>query len=703
MKFPVAILASVVLFLALGAGDRLETRDSTEQLDPAPQTVRRIRWPKRTVEITFSNSLLAPGANIKPDSDVIGAARRALARWSSVANINFVVTWTAVNSVSPAESGDGVSLLTVAVTPENEEFNSEATTGRTRVFYNPENGNIVEADISINPRPQADDGTALQFSTDGTPGTYDLEATFTHEIGHLLGLDHSAVLGSTMQSRQAFNGTFGLPALTERTLSEDDRQKVRGLYGPGQSLGSIEGRLLDNRTAAGALLPLSGVNIWAENAATGRVMASDVTADDGSYELKGLNAGQYRLMVAPATPEQAASQTKFRSFEISSQVAVKANAATTLNHNLVPAQAPSLNPKLVGLNAELSTVALPLEPGKRVKLFLAGEGVDQVPGTSIIVNSPFFTVDPATLTREQLSTSFPVISVEVQVAANAPFGDYTVRLQSNSGEIAYVPGAITIDPAANATHPSPVDDVRFFISQHYTDLTGREADQATVDKLLAQFALCANKADCLRTRRVDFSAGLFLENDLATTGVFLNGLYTAGLGRRPKFAEFESDRAALASQNGDVERSRMAFLLNFVQRPEFKRRHAATLKATEFVDAVLLSLSQNAGVDLSTERDELVSLVDESPARRAAMLARVIGHQSVIDAQYNQSLIMVHYFAYLRRDPDESGYTTWLNFIKSKPLRDADTARSVTCGFVNSSEYQNRFGLLTPHEPKECN
>ena len=120
-------------------------------------------------------------------------------------------------------------------------------------------------------------------------------------------------------------------------------------------------------------------------------------------------------------PEQAVSQTKFRSFEISNQVAVKANAATPLNHNMVPAQAASLNPKLIGLNAELSTVALPLEPGKRVKLYLAGEGVDQVPGTSIIVNSPFFTVDPATLAREQLSTSFPVISVEVQVAAEHAF------------------------------------------------------------------------------------------------------------------------------------------------------------------------------------------------------------------------------------------------------------------------------------------
>lgn len=698
MKYSAAIITSVALFLALGAGDRLETRDSSE-LDPAPQTVRRIRWPKRSIEVAFSNSLLTPGANIKPDSDVVGAARRALARWASVANINFVVTWTSAASVSPAESGDGVSLVTIGVTPENEEFNTDSTTGRTRVFYNPDTGSIVEADISINPRPQAEDGTALQFSTDGTPGTYDLEATFTHEIGHLLGLEHSAVLGSTMQSRQAFNGTFGLPALTERTLSEDDRQKVRGLYGPGQRLGSIEGRLVDNRTN-GTLLPLSGVNVWVENVATGRVMASDVTADDGSYELKGLAAGPYRVMVAS---EAASSQLKFRSFELSNQVVVKANVATPLNHNMVPAQAASLNPKLVGLNSELSTVALPLEPGKRVKLYLAGDGVDQVPGTSISVNSPFFTIDPATLTREQMATQFPVISVEVQVAANTPFGDYTIRLQSNSGEIAYVPGAITIDPAVGALLPSPVDDARFFINQHYTDITGREADQATVEKLLSQFALCGNKADCVRTKRVDFSAGLFLENDLPATGVFLHGLYTAGLGRRPRFAEFESDRAALAAQNGEVERSRMTFLLNFVQRPEFKRRHAATMKAPEFVDTVILSLAQTANVDLQEERAALIALVDESAAGRAAVLAKVIGQPVVIDANYNQSLILFHYFAYLRRDPDESGYATWLSFIKNKPLRDTDTARSVTCGFLNSPEYQNRFGLLTPHDPRECN
>ena len=701
MQYPAAIIASVALFLALGAGDRLETRDSSE-LDPAPQTSKRIHWPKRTIAIAFSNSLLSPGANIKPDSDVVGAARRALARWSSLANINFIVTWNAATSVSPAEAGDGINLLTIAITPENETFNSDATTGRTRVFFNPETGAIVEADVSINPRPRAEDGTALQFSTDGSPGTYDLEATFTHEIGHLLGLEHSAVLASTMQSRQAFNGTFGLPALTERTLSEDDRQKIRSLYGSGhQRFGRIEGRLSDNRIP-GVLTPLSGVNIWVENAATGRVMASDVTADDGSYELEGLAPGQYRVMVAPVSNENIIAP-RFRSFEISNQVAVKANTATPLNHNMVPAQSPSLNPKLIGLNAELSSVALPLEPGKRVKLYLGGEGVDQVPGTSISINSPFFTIDPATLTREQLSTPFPVISVEVQVAAYVPFGDYSIRLQSNSGETAFVPGAITIDPAAQAALSNAVDDPRFFINQHFLDLTGREPDQAVVEKLSAQLTQCGGKVDCLRSRRVDVSTALLLENDLPATGLFLQALYTTGLGRRPKFAEYETDRAALTSPNADVERSRMAFILAFVQRPEFKRRYAATMSAAEFVDTILLSLVQNSGVDLAAHRSELIVLADNPTEGRAAMLAKVIGRQSVIDAQYYNAYILSHYFGYLRRDPDESGLATWMNFIKSKPLRDVDTARAVTCGFLNSHEYQARFGLVATHDPRECN
>jgi hypothetical protein len=700
MQSLVALVASVAIFLGLNPGGRLEIRDSSEY-EPAAQTARRIHWPKKRIEIAFSTSLMTPGSHIKPDSDVIGAARRALTRWTSLANIQFVVTWSTATSVSPADEGDGVSLITIANTVENEAFNSDTSAGRTRVFYDPESGLIAEADVSINPRPRTDNGAEIQFSTDGTPGTYDLEATFTHEIGHLLGLDHSAVLGSTMQGRQAFNGTFGLPALTERTLSEDDRQKLRSLYGPKQRLGRIEGRLADNRTP-GALAPLSGVNIWAENVANGRVIASDVTADDGSYKLEGLAPGQYRVMVAPRSEEGIIGAQKFRSFEVSSQVVVKSDAASTLNHNLVPAQASALSPKMIGMNAELSTVALPLEPGKRVKVYLGGEGVDQVPGTSISVNSPFFTIDPASLVREQLNAPFPVISVEVQVAPNAPFGDYTIRLQSNSGETAFVPGAVTIDPAVASPIANPVDDSRFFVNQHYADMTGRTADVSALDKLTTQLAVCGSRADCLRAARLEISTNL-LANELSSSAVFVSGVYASAFGRRPRLAEFESDRAALINENENQEHLRLAFAGAFVQRQEFKRKYPATMKSSEFVDSIISAASHATGVDLAAERTNLIALVEDPNAGRAAVLTHLAAHPAIVDAQYNQTLVLLQYFAFYRRDPDETSLTSMINTLKNKPLRDTGAARSMVCTFLNSEEYQLRFGILTPHHTRECN
>src|SRR5687768_5263491 len=125
MQFRVAIIATVALFFSLGSRERLEMRDSFE-FEPAAQTVRKIRWPKKTIELSLSTSLLSPSTNIKADSDVQGAVRRALARWSTLTNINFVVTWSPMVSVSPAEAGDGINLITVATTPENEAFNSDA-------------------------------------------------------------------------------------------------------------------------------------------------------------------------------------------------------------------------------------------------------------------------------------------------------------------------------------------------------------------------------------------------------------------------------------------------------------------------------------------------------------------------------------------------------------------------------------------------
>lgn len=707
MRYSLVTIGVLALLVNALPPGRLETREFSE-LEPVAQTSRRIKWPRRTIEVALSNSLLSPGAHIKPGSDVVGAARRAFSRWSSNASISFVISWSSQNSVSPSDDRDGISLLTVADTLDNEAFNADSTTGRTRVFFDPETGAIQEADISINPRPRSAEGADLQFSTDGSPGTYDLEATFTHEIGHLLGLDHSNVLASTMQSRQAFNGTYGLPAFTERTLSEDDRQRIRSLYGPKQRVGKIEGRLFDTSVGPN-LTPATSVHVWAENVATGRVVASYVTAEDGAYVLGELPPGKYRVIVGGSAPNDGVEglsiggQRRLGSVEIGNQINVKSDGVSTVNYNLLPVQSTvtRLNPRLIGLNGDLSVVALPLEPGKKFKIYLSGEGVDNVPGTSISVSSPYFTVDAATLTKEQLPTSLPVVSFEVKVAANAPFGDYTLRLQSNSGEVAQVPGALTIDPGVTSAVVNPIDDSRFFVKQHYIDITGREPDSDTLDRLVSQFAQCGSRSDCLRARKLDLSTALLLQEELSDASGFVFNLYQVGLGRRPKFSEFEKDRSIL--QNNETEASRMALAESFVKRPEFERKYSRLTKADEFVDALVSLLNQTSAVNLSGDRHSLVTLYDGTALGRAKILIRLAGQPNVVDAEYNHSLVQMQYFSYLRRDPDKNGFDSWVNVLKNKPLRDPGTARSMVCSFLNSAEYQSRFAMVATHTPSECN
>src|ERR1044072_802231 len=210
---------------------------SSFEFPEAPQDVQ-IRRPTRNIQVALSTSLTAASPAVKPDSDVAGAVARALATWSRIANITFVQVSSKLESVSPVGQGDGISLITIAAGNENVAmFEKGNNTARTRVFYDPDTGAISEADIVINPYPFSETGAALQFSTDGTPGTYDLESTMAHEIGHLLGLNHSRAMGATMQASQALNGTYGLPAITERKLSDSDEAAIRGLYGAGEQAG----------------------------------------------------------------------------------------------------------------------------------------------------------------------------------------------------------------------------------------------------------------------------------------------------------------------------------------------------------------------------------------------------------------------------------------------------------------------------------
>lgn len=440
------LVATVILSMA-------QARPYTLQFTDASNSVQ-VRWPRPQITITLSSSLTAPQPNIKAGSDVIGAARRALGRWAEAANLRFVVTSSDVQSISaPGTRGDGLSLITVAHTSENAAPFTGAgaeMAGRTRVFSTV-GGSITEADIVLNPNQP--------FSTDGTFGTYDLEATFMHEIGHLLGLEHSAVLGATMQPRQGRNGIYNLSSSLRRTLSDDDRAGVRAIYGARLGAG-VRGAMTGVISfSSGA--PVFGANVWAEEMATGRVSASNITLLNGTYRIEGLPPGNYRVFAqalsgAISSAEIASQrgayaglalnqQLPFRAEEIGS-VRVRANATATLNAQLSGSTA-LLNPSFIGTSGQLSTIAVRLEPARTYKIFVAGANLSarQLAKNGITIASPFIKVDAASVQDEDFGSHLTVVSFDLFVSADAPAGDYSVRLQSLSGEVAYVVGGLTVD------------------------------------------------------------------------------------------------------------------------------------------------------------------------------------------------------------------------------------------------------------------
>jgi Matrixin/Carboxypeptidase regulatory-like domain len=451
-------LATALFLSATVILSAVPVRSYTLQFTDAANSIQ-VRWQTKTITIALSSSLTAPQSNIKAGSDVAGAATKALRRWERVANIRFNVTASELQSVSaPGTRGDGVSLITVAHTSENAAPFSGAgaeMSGRTRIFSTVA-GSITEADIALNP--------SQPFSSDGTTGTYDLEATFTHEIGHLLGLEHSAVLGATMQPRQGKNGIYELSSSAPRSLSEDDRAGVSAIYGA--RLGSGRRGSIAGTISFSSGAPVFGANVWAEETATGRVSASNITLANGSYHIEGLLPGSYRVLAQAlggtvnaseiASPRGAYAgllinqPLSFRTEEIG-RVDVAAGASVALNAQLSGSTA-LLNPSFIGINGQLSTIAVPLARARAYKIFIAGEGISasQLSKNGITTASPFIVVDPMSVTDVDFGNKLSVVSFDILVSPDAPAGDYSLRLQSLTGEVAYIVGGLTINEAETA-------------------------------------------------------------------------------------------------------------------------------------------------------------------------------------------------------------------------------------------------------------
>lgn len=246
-----------------------------------------------------------------------------------------------------------------------------------------------------------------------------------------------------------------------------------------------------------------------------------------------------------------------------------------------------------------------------------------------------------------------------------------------------------------------IDSSDYFVRQQYLDFLGREPDQGGFAYWTAQLATCNGNADCLRRRRIDVSAAFFDSREFQEGGSFVFRLYKTALGRQLGYSEFLVDRSQVVT-GPTLEQTKLAFASAFVQRTEFLQRYQNNSTAESFVDALLETMRGAAGVDLSSERANLISKYNSggSQVQSRALVVRDLADNGVISQSlYNSSFVLMEYFAYLRRDPDQGGYDFWLGVLNN---REAGNYRGMVCAFLTSEEYQRRFGTIVTRSNGDC-
>ncbi|MCU1268599.1 MAG: multicopper oxidase type 3 [Acidobacteria bacterium] len=224
---------------------------------------------------------------------------------------------------------------------------------------------------------------------------------------------------------------------------------------------------------------------------------------------------------------------------------------------------------------------------------------------------------------------------------------------------------------------NPLDTSGFFVRQQYLDFLNREPDEAGFNFWVRNIESCGAETACIERRRIDVSAAFFLSTEFQQTGGLVDGLYRASFDRRPLYAEFMPDVRQLVT-------NKTAFVDAFVNRAAF---HTAfdSMSNDMYVD----SLITHTRVDFSaSERRALVDGLTGGTLTRSRALQRITENQQFINARRNEAFVMMEYFGYLRRDPDESGYRFWLDKMNrfAGDSQDAEMVRA----FLLSDEYRRR-------------
>jgi hypothetical protein len=301
--------------------------------------------------------------------------------------------------------------------------------------------------------------------------------------------------------------------------------------------------------------------------------------------------------------------------------------------------------------------------------------------------------------------------------------NFSVALSNPTGGASLgTPATTTIQITDDLAEPSSnaIDDSTIFVGQHYHDFLSRQSDPAGLSFWVNQIESCGADAQCREVKRISVSAAFFLSIEFQQTGYFVIRAYKSAFGStsgNPAYRPFLRDtqevgRGVIVGTPGAdamLEANKQAFAVAFVQRADFLAAHDAQ-NADQYVD----SLFANAGATpTASERAAAITAFGGgNTAGRAAALRNIVDSGSAINKLYNPGFVLMQYFGYLRRNPNDSpdgnfsGYDFWLMkmnqfSLPGEDVRDAQVALArvqraeMVKAFIISGEYRGRFGRWT--------
>jgi hypothetical protein len=226
-------------------------------------------------------------------ADLDATLARAFDTWIGVPETRLAASFAGFTAADPF-ADDGTTVIGFEFRPEMDR-----TLGATRFEFDNDTGELIASDIFFN--------SFFDWSVapNGDDDRFDLESVAVHEIGHLLGLGHSALGETEMSSggravlaKRAVMFPIAYPrgSIEDRTIKDDDIAGLGDIYGTTEfdrTFGAVRGRVTFDGEG------IFGAHVLAFNMRTGAMVGGFTLTDQGDFVITGLAPGLYIIRVEP--------------------------------------------------------------------------------------------------------------------------------------------------------------------------------------------------------------------------------------------------------------------------------------------------------------------------------------------------------------------------------------------------------------------